>query len=106
MSRRCPFLLTSNAAFEAGYLSIKDGQIIFDTIVNRWGQQEAEPTLYVADDESTTEPLDTPSKASRRNASRNKSDNVKKARFDVAEIEEEGDEGDPIHEQAKYAYAW
>ena len=105
-SQRCPFLLTSNTAFEAGYLSCDEGRIVFESILHRPSQQLDDITLTAEGDESTTEIIDTPSRPSKAKLEEGGDAVVKKARFDVPEDSETSWKDDPVHEQARYAYAW
>ncbi len=102
--QRCPFLFTSNAAFEAGYLSNHEGQLVFESILHRPSQRLDDLTLSMAGDESTTELIDTPSRPSKQNQGENGDGVIKKTRFDVPENSETSWKEDPIHAQAQAAY--
>ena len=104
--QRCPFLFTSNTAFEAGYLSSHEGQMLFESILTRPSQQSGDVTLSAEGDESTTELVDTPSRPSKSKPGENSNGLIKKARFDVPEEPETDWKEDSVHEEAGYAYAW
>ncbi|KAJ9616439.1 hypothetical protein H2200_000157 [Cladophialophora chaetospira] len=104
--QRCPFLFTSNTAFEAGYLSSQEGRLMFESILQPPAQQLCDSPLDMAGDESTTELVDTPSRPSKQMQEENGNGVIKKARFDVPEDSEARWKEDPIHEQAAYGHAW
>ena len=106
-SERLPFLFTSNTAFEAGYLSSSEGEIVFESILHRSSQSVGDLTMALMADDSTTEVIDTPSRPGRQKTG--DSDGVvKRARFDVPEDPVTDWAHESIHEQVgkAYAYAW
>jgi hypothetical protein len=105
-SQRCPFLFSSNRAFEAGYLSSDQGQVVFESILHRPPQLDGDLTLGLEVDESTTEIIDTPSHPSKHKLGESSSEVVKKARFNVPEDLEKNGTDDAIHKQAGYGHAW
>ncbi|OAL39073.1 hypothetical protein AYO20_01824 [Fonsecaea nubica] len=105
---RCPFLFTSSTAFEAGYLSTREGQLVFESILRR-PPLSGDLTMNLGDDESTTEVIETPSRPSKQKAKEPENGTTKmkkKARFDVPPNPKTDWVDDPIHAQAGYAYAW
>lgn len=100
---RCPFLFTSNTAFEAGYLSSRDGEIMFESILTPPTEQLGDTTWAHEGDDSATEMIDTPSRPGKSTSGDDRNGIVKKARFDVPEIDETDAQ---IHEQASYRYMW
>ncbi|KIY02433.1 uncharacterized protein Z520_02572 [Fonsecaea multimorphosa CBS 102226] len=105
---RCPFLLASKTAFEAGYLSSHEGQLVFESILQHPPHLSGDITLDFAGDESTTEMIETPSRPSKQkpDEGENGTTKKKKARFDVPPNPKTDWADDPIHAQAGYAYAW
>ncbi|EXJ53666.1 uncharacterized protein A1O5_13118 [Cladophialophora psammophila CBS 110553] len=103
---RCPFLFASSTAFEAGYLSGDEGQVVFKSIL-RPPPLSGDVSLGPEGDESTTEIIETPSRPSRQKPV--EGENVaakKKAHFDVPPNPRTDWADDPLHAQAGYAYAW
>ncbi|ETI19853.1 hypothetical protein G647_08867 [Cladophialophora carrionii CBS 160.54] len=104
--QRCPFLFTSDTAFEAGYLSSDQGQVVFESILHRPSQQDGDLTLDMKADESTTEIIDTPSRPSKNQPGESESEVFKKARFNMYENYEKNMPGGSLHQQAGYGHAW
>ncbi|OCT49956.1 hypothetical protein CLCR_06871 [Cladophialophora carrionii] len=104
--QRCPFLFTSNTAFEVGYLSSDQGQVVFESILHRPSQRDGDLTLDMEADESTTEIIDTPSRPSKHRPGESESEVVKKARFNMREDSEKNLPDGSLHEQAGYGRAW
>ena len=105
-AQRVPILFTSNAAFEAGYLSSQDNKIVFESILHRTSQSPGDLSMGLAGEDSTSEIIDTPSRASKQKPGENVNGVTKKARFDVPDTLDNVWREDPIHEQAGYGYAW
>ncbi|OAP64456.1 hypothetical protein AYL99_00428 [Fonsecaea erecta] len=104
---RCPFLLTSKTAFEAGYLSSHQGKIIFESILQCPPDLSGDVSMDLdGDDESTTEMMETPSRPSKHPESAKETMKKKKARFDIPPDQRTDWADDPIHAEAGYAYAW
>ncbi|KIW35041.1 uncharacterized protein PV07_01768 [Cladophialophora immunda] len=105
---RCPFLLTSSTAFEAGYLSSHEGAVVFESILHQPPQFSGDVTFDLDGDESTTGMIETPSRPSRPKPDEGGNGTAKKkrARFDVPPNPKTDWADDPIHAQAGYAYAW
>jgi hypothetical protein len=104
--QRCPFLLTSNAAFDAGYLSHNQGQVAFKSIIRPPVHTMDEHTMEPEGDESITEVIETPSKPGRHESD---ADNVivKEIRFDIPQGANPDWRDDPVHSEAKYGkFIW
>lgn len=103
---RCPFLFTSNTAFDAGFLSNQEGHLVFESMLQPPSPSLGDSTLALAADESPTELIDTPSRPSRQKQGDAGNVIIKKARFHVPENAEANWKEDPLHEQAAYGHAW